>query len=87
MVLRSMALSDQRIGYVSETGLQYLHRSSVAKQGRITAARIICDVHMADGTPFAGCPRVNLKRVLAEAKTLGYTMNVGTECEFFLLNG
>ena len=50
----------------------------------ITAARIICDVHMADGTPFAGCPRVNLKRVLAEAKTLGYTMNVGTECEFFL---
>ena len=50
----------------------------------ISAARIICDVHMADGTPFAGCPRVNLKRVLAEAKTLGYTMNVGTECEFFL---
>lgn len=48
------------------------------------AARIICDVHKADGTPFEGCPRVNLKRVLAEAKELGYTMNVGTEAEFFL---
>ncbi len=50
----------------------------------VNAARIICDVHKSDGTPFAGCPRVNLKRVLAEAKELGYTMNVGTECEFFL---
>ncbi len=50
----------------------------------IAAARIICDVYKADGTPFEGCPRVNLKRVLAEAKALGYTMNVGTEAEFFL---
>ncbi len=50
----------------------------------VNAARIICDVYKADGTPFAGCPRVNLQRVLAEAKDLGYTMNVGTECEFFL---
>ena len=53
------------------------------KEG-IAAARIICDVHKSDGTPFEGCPRVNLKRVLAEAKALGYTMNVGTEAEFFL---
>jgi len=50
----------------------------------VNAARIICDVHKSDGTPFKGCPRVNLKRVLAEARDLGYTMNVGTECEFFL---
>jgi glutamine synthetase len=50
----------------------------------VNAARIICDVYKADGTPFIGCPRVNLKRVLAEAKDLGYSMNVGTECEFFL---
>ena len=48
------------------------------------AARIICDVNKPDGTPFIGCPRNNLKRVLAEAKKLGYTMNVGTEAEFFL---
>lgn len=50
----------------------------------VAAARIICDVYRPDGTPFSGCPRVNLKRVLAEAKELGYTMNVGTEAEFFL---
>lgn len=48
------------------------------------AARIICDVYKPDGTPFIGCPRNNLKRVLADAKAMGYTMNVGTECEFFL---
>lgn len=48
------------------------------------AARIICDVYKLDGTPFIGCPRNNLKRVLAEARKLGFTMNVGTECEFFL---
>ena len=47
-------------------------------------ARIICNVHKADETPFVGCPRNNLKRVLAEAKKLGFSMNVGTECEFFL---
>ncbi|HSH13289.1 MAG TPA: glutamine synthetase family protein, partial [Desulfurivibrionaceae bacterium] len=52
----------------------------------VAAARIICDVAKTDGTPFAGCPRVNLKRVLGEARKLGYTMNVGTECEFFLFN-
>jgi glutamine synthetase len=52
----------------------------------VAAARIICDVYKSDGTPFAGCPRVNLKRVLAEAKDMGFTMNVGTEAEFFLFN-
>jgi len=52
----------------------------------VAAARIVCDVAKADGTPFEGCPRVNLKRVLAEARTMGFTMNVGTECEFFLFN-
>lgn len=55
------------------------------KQG-VAAARIICDVHKADGTPFAGCPRVNLKRILAETKKMGFTMQVGTEAEFFLFN-
>lgn len=54
------------------------------ERGGKNAARIICDVYKPDGTPFIGCPRNNLKRVLADAKKLGYTMNVGTECEFFL---
>lgn len=46
--------------------------------------RLICDVYKVDNTPFEGCPRHVLQRVLAEAATLGYTVNVGPECEFFL---
>lgn len=47
-------------------------------------ARVICDIHNADGTPFEGCPRCNLKRVMQKAAKLGYTMNMGPEAEFFL---
>lgn len=47
-------------------------------------ARFICDIYNADGTPFEGCPRCNLKRVINKAKKLGYTMNVGPEAEFFI---
>ena len=47
-------------------------------------ARLICDVHNPDGTPFAGDPRGTLKRVLKRAADMGYSFNVGPECEFFL---
>ncbi|MFB9275125.1 type I glutamate--ammonia ligase [Cohnella cellulosilytica] len=48
-------------------------------------ARLICDIYMPDGTPFAGDPRGILKRALEEAEQMGYTtMNVGPEPEFFL---
>ncbi|MBS4534619.1 type I glutamate--ammonia ligase [Clostridium sp. D2Q-14] len=49
-------------------------------------ARIICDIYNSDGTPFEGCPRNTLKRMINEAKELNYIMNVGPECEFFLFN-
>lgn len=49
-------------------------------------ARIICDIYNPDGTPFDGCPRNNLKRVLKKAEDLGYKFNVGPECEFFLFD-
>ena len=52
------------------------------QQGKV--ARLICDIYRPDGTPFEGDPRNILKRVLKEAADLGYTMNVGPECEFFL---
>lgn len=48
------------------------------------AARLICDVHNPDGTPFIGDPRYVLKQALARAADMGYTFNVGPECEFFL---
>jgi len=47
-------------------------------------ARLICDIYNPDGTPFEGCPRCNLKRLISEAQQLGYEMNIGPECEFFL---
>ena len=47
-------------------------------------ARFICDIHNADGTPFEGCPRCNLKRMLKRASDLGFKMNVGPEAEFFI---
>ena len=52
------------------------------QQGKV--ARMICDVYRPAGKPFLGDPRNALKKVLKEAEELGYTMNVGPECEFFL---
>lgn len=54
------------------------------QQGKV--ARLLCDIYRADGTPFEGDPRLVLKRVLKEAEALGYTFEVGPECEFFLFN-
>jgi glutamine synthetase len=47
-------------------------------------ARLICDIYNPDGTPFAGCPRMTLKRVIARAAERGFVMNAGPEAEFFL---
>lgn len=52
------------------------------QQGKV--ARLICDVYTTDGEPYLGCPRNILKKVLKQAADMGYTMNVGPECEFFL---
>ncbi len=46
--------------------------------------RLICDIAMPDGSPFAGCPRTALKNVVATAKKMGYRMMAGPEAEFFL---
>ena len=47
-------------------------------------ARITCDVYNPDGSPFDGCPRNNLRRVLKEVEEMGYSTNLGPEVEFFL---
>ncbi len=49
-------------------------------------ARLICDIYNPDGTPFIGDPRYALRRAIAEAEHMGYTMNVGPEAEFFLFH-
>jgi glutamine synthetase len=52
--------------------------------GAERVGRMICDIANPDGTPFAGCPRTTLKRVIALAAERGYVMNAGPEAEFFL---
>lgn len=54
------------------------------QQGKV--ARIICDIYCADGTPFEGDPRYVLRREIQRAAKMGYTFDVGPECEFFLFH-
>lgn len=53
-------------------------------QGKV--ARLICDICNPDGSPYVYDSRNVLKRVLSEAKELGYEFKVSPECEFFLFN-
>ena len=52
--------------------------------GRV--ARLICDIYTSDGKPLMCDPRMVLKREISRAEKMGYTFNVGPECEFFLFN-
>jgi glutamine synthetase len=46
--------------------------------------RLICNVSRPDGTEFDGDPRTVLRRAIARAAAMGFTMNAGMEAEFFL---
>ena len=50
-------------------------------------ARVFCDIVNIDGTPFDGCPRQQLRRVLDEARAQGYTFFVAPEIEYFYFEG
>jgi glutamine synthetase len=52
--------------------------------GAPAEARLLCDVHNPDGSPFEGCTRSTLRRVLEQAKRQGFTPRVSAELEFFL---
>lgn len=54
------------------------------QQSGVATARLICDVYMPDGTPFAGDPRHVLASVVDRAADMGYAYKVGPELEFFL---
>ncbi len=54
------------------------------QQGKV--ARLICDIYRPNGEPFEGDPRYVLKKAAARARELGYSFDVGPECEFFLFN-
>lgn len=54
------------------------------QQGKV--ARLLCDVRKENGEPFEADSRNVLKEVIKKASNLGYTLDVGSECEFFLFD-
>lgn len=50
---------------------------------KATEARVFCDIHHLDGTPFHGDPRQVLRRQLDAAHAMGYTFFVAPDIEFF----
>lgn len=54
------------------------------QQGKV--ARLICDLYHADRTPLESDGRYILKKAIKEAEQMGYTFQVGPECEFFLFH-
>ncbi|MBV8244428.1 MAG: glutamine synthetase [Candidatus Eremiobacteraeota bacterium] len=49
-----------------------------------TEARLICDITMPDGTPFEGCPRTTLQRVVEATAPVLPPLRVAVEAEFYL---
>ena len=54
------------------------------QQGKV--ARFMCDVCKENGEPFEADSRNILKKVIQKASDMGYTLDVGSECEFFLFD-
>lgn len=52
-------------------------------QGRVV--RFFCDIRYPDGRPFEGDGRYVLRQAHEDIKRLGYSVQIGTECEFYLL--
>ena len=49
-------------------------------------ARVFCDIHHFDGSPFEGDPRQILRRHVREAHDAGFTFYVAPDIEFFYLS-
>ncbi len=54
-------------------------------QGSVEA-RMLCDIAMADGTPFEGCPRTTLRRVIEDAADVLGAVTTAMEVEFYLFD-
>lgn len=46
--------------------------------------RLLCDIYNPDGTPFIGDGRTYLKKAVERCTQMGYSCQIGTECEFYL---
>ena len=52
------------------------------QQGRVV--RFYCDIKYPDGNPFEGDGRAILSKAVKKAHDMGYKIEIGSECEFYL---
>lgn len=48
--------------------------------------RLFCDLMNADGTPYGGDTRTMLQQTVLDAAKEGYSIRIGSACEFYLFN-
>lgn len=48
--------------------------------------RLFCDLMNADGTPYGGDTRAMLQQTVLDAAQQGYSIRIGSACEFYLFN-
>ena len=48
--------------------------------------RFICDIYKPNGEPYEGDPRFVLKKIVKEAREMGFLYNLGPEPEFYLFD-
>lgn len=51
-------------------------------RGRVV--RFYCNIRLPDGTPFDGDSRLILRQAIDRAEKMGFTFQIGAECEFYL---
>lgn len=52
------------------------------QHGRVV--RFFCSIYYPDGKPFEGDTRYVLQNTVVKAASMGYKVDIGTECEFYL---
>jgi glutamine synthetase len=79
-------LYNEEIGYADQRLKPDPGTAAVVPWANHTG-RMICDTYWDDGRPLGAAPRQVFRRVLARCRELGYEPLIGTEPEFYLLDG
>ena len=79
-------LYNEEIGYADQRLKPDPSTAAVVPWANHTG-RMICDTYWDDGRPLGAAPRQVFRRVLERCRELGYEPLIGTEPEFYLLDG
>ena len=80
------SLYNEEVGYGDQLLFPDPDTAAIVPWAQGTA-RVICDAQWQDGTTLEATPRAVFRRVLAEAREMGFEPMMGTEFEFYLLDG